>query len=94
MLHGRRARARPVVPIVGSVVPTPTTGHRFRTSRVVVVPLPYSRSKTFRVFLFLLPFLFLFSTSACADFLLFFIFYFLTYRKPLILATHLSPTPL
>lgn len=34
-----------VMPIVGSVVSTPTTGHRVRTSRVMVVPLPYSRSK-------------------------------------------------
>lgn len=64
MLDGR-ARARPVVPIVGSVVPTSTTGHWFRTSRVVVVPLPYSRSKTFFRFFFLsLPFfLFLLSLS-------------------------------
>lgn len=52
MLDGH-ARIRTVVPIVGSVVPTPITGHRFRTFRVLVVPLPYSRSKTFRFSLFL-----------------------------------------
>lgn len=46
-------RVHTVMPVMGSVVPTPTTGRRrFRTSRVVVVPLPYSRSKTFRVFFF------------------------------------------
>ena len=81
MLHGRHARARPVVPIVESVVPTPTTGHRFRTSRVVVVPLPYSRSKTFRVFFFfLLRFLFLLSDEKARARIFFFPF---MYRKTL-----------
>lgn len=40
-------RGHVVVPVVRSVVPTSTAGHWYRTSRMVVVPLPYSRSKTF-----------------------------------------------